>query len=320
MIGQDIDIAVDYLVKGEVVGMPTETVYGLAGNAYNGTAIGAIYRIKKRPLGDPLIVHTFAINKLEDIVSDFPLAAKLLADRFWPGPLTLLLPKKRKVPAVVTAGLPTVGVRIPSHPMAQQLLRKVPFPLAAPSANPFGYVSPTTALHVADQLGEAVPYILDGGGCDWGLESTIVGFGTQGVPIVYRLGSITLEAIIETVGGVDYTPKQYTTKKQAEAPGTFKHHYAPRKRLYVGNVDTLLKQHKAEEVGVLVFGECVDAVAPSNQFILSRTRSLREAAQRLFLGLRYLDNCACEVILAPLLPAVGLGKTMNERLLRASLR
>lgn len=194
-IGESIDIAATLLKKGEAIGIPTETVYGLGANALNTAAIAKIFQIKQRPTFDPLIIHLSSFDKVYDYVEEVPEVLKRLADKFTPGPLTILLRKKQIIPDMITSGSPFVAVRIPAHPVTQALLQKVDFPVAAPSANPFGYISPTTAQHVADQLGNKVYYILDGGPCDIGVESTIVGMNDDGHLEVYRKGGLTLESI-----------------------------------------------------------------------------------------------------------------------------
>ncbi|MFZ4635519.1 MAG: L-threonylcarbamoyladenylate synthase, partial [Saprospiraceae bacterium] len=186
-IGSDLSRAVHLLNDGYLVGIPTETVYGLAGNALNPAAVASIFEAKNRPSFDPLIVHISDATELTRYALTLPEAARRLASLFWPGPLTLLLPRRAVIPDLVTSGLDRVALRVPAHEMALQLLQALDFPLAAPSANPFGYVSPTTAQHVVDQLGGRIPYVLDGGACAVGLESTIVGFEADGV-VVYRLG------------------------------------------------------------------------------------------------------------------------------------
>jgi tRNA threonylcarbamoyl adenosine modification protein (Sua5/YciO/YrdC/YwlC family) len=195
-IGTNTQAAADLLRKGEVVAIPTETVYGLAANAYNEAAVLKIFQAKQRPAFDPLIVHVHSLDQVKEVVSfselkrkDTRKEAEALMAKFWPGPLTLVLPKSDRVPDLVTSGLDTVAVRMPAHPMALELLRSLDFPLAAPSANPFGYVSPTTAQHVADQLGEKIPYILDGGPCTVGVESTIIGWESDAEQwVLYRPG------------------------------------------------------------------------------------------------------------------------------------
>jgi L-threonylcarbamoyladenylate synthase len=193
-IETDIEKAKALLESGELVAIPTETVYGLAGNALNPDAVAKIFSVKNRPSFDPLIIHTDSLEKVRKFTLDIPAPLDRLAAHFWPGPLTLLLPKKPIVPDLVTSGLDTVAVRIPQHTLTLSLLEALDFPLAAPSANPFGYISPTTAAHVQDQLGDKIPYILDGGPSQVGLESTIVGL-ENGEVVVYRLGGLEVAAI-----------------------------------------------------------------------------------------------------------------------------
>ena len=198
-IGTDIALAVHLLKQNKCVAIPTETVYGLAANALEEDAVAKIFAIKKRPAFDPLIVHIAEMSQMLDFVKTVPPVAHQLASVFWPGPLTLLLPKKDCIPDITTSGLNSVGIRIPSHPMTLELLKQLPFPLAAPSANPFGYISPTAAQHVAAQLGDDVDFILDGGDCTIGLESTIVDF-TCDEPKVRRWGGITAEMLQPILG------------------------------------------------------------------------------------------------------------------------
>ena len=226
-IGTDRQVAKEFLEAGNVVGIPTETVYGLAGNALNPDAVLTIFRVKNRPSFDPLIVHTDSLTKLDQFVTSIPEPARLLADAFWPGPLTLLLPKRALISDLVTAGLTTVAVRIPNHPLTLALLRSLDFPLAAPSANPFGYISPTTAQHVADQLGDQIPYILDGGPAGVGIESTIVGFNDNKAT-VFRLGGMGLDQIEQIIGPISV---QTHSTSNPKAPGMLISHYAPRKPL-----------------------------------------------------------------------------------------
>jgi L-threonylcarbamoyladenylate synthase len=226
--GTELNVAKEFLIKGELVAIPTETVYGLAGNALNEKAVLSIFEVKNRPAFDPLIIHTDSIDKVKEYVSVFPEKAQRLAEQFWPGPLTLLLPKKQIIPDLVTSGLDTVAVRIPKHPQLLELLAELSFPLAAPSANPFGYISPTNAEHVNQQLGDKIPYILDGGECEVGIESTIIGFEADDT-VVYRLGGLAVEDIEKLVGPVMLMPHSTSDPK---APGMLKSHYAPRKPLY----------------------------------------------------------------------------------------
>ena len=214
-IGSDITYAQQLLEAGGVVAIPTETVYGLAGNAYDEAAVLKIFCIKQRPSFDPLIVHASCIEQIQGFVKRFPTKALKLARRFWPGSLTLVLEKKSAIPYIVTSGLSSVGVRVPQHAQTLPLLCWLNFPLAAPSANPFGYISPTTPQHVQEQLGGKVPYILQGGACTVGVESTIVGFEGER-PIVYRLGGVSIEAIERVIGPVQV---RQVNNNLPQAPG-----------------------------------------------------------------------------------------------------
>lgn len=235
LIGKDIQIAANLLKKDNIIAIPTETVYGLAGNALSVSAVKKIYEIKKRPLTNPLIIHLPDTTTLNKYVKNIPAIAVKLAEHFWPGVLTLLLPKNNAIPDIVTAD---VAVRIPSHPIALQLLKKLSFPLAAPSANPFGYISPTSAEDVKRILFGKIDYILDGGQCTKGIESTIVGFDGD-TPIIYRVGAISPEAIKKIAGKVEINKKQI---QNPLSPGMLPSHYAPDTSLYLtDNVESLLK-------------------------------------------------------------------------------
>jgi L-threonylcarbamoyladenylate synthase len=308
-IGKDILKAAQLLEQGKLVAIPTETVYGLAANALDTTAVAGIFRAKNRPAFDPLIIHTHSIEKVKEYVSVFPSELEKLAKAFWPGPLTLLLPKKNNVPDLVTSGLNNVAVRIPNHKLTLELLKQLKFPLAAPSANPFGYISPTKPEHVNKQLGDEVDYILDGGSCIVGIESTIVGM-EQAKICVYRLGGLTIEEIKKIVGKVEL---KINSSGDPTAPGQLKSHYSPVKKLLIGNVDELLKQHP--NAGVLSFGEKTYNVYTFN---LSDKADLTEAAANLFEGLRALDESKVEVIITDYLPSIGLGIAINDRLTRAA--
>jgi L-threonylcarbamoyladenylate synthase len=313
-IGSNLSIAKRLLEQGQLVAIPTETVYGLAGNALNEKAVLEIFKVKNRPQFDPLIVHVANLDKVKDVVAEFPEKAALLASRFWPGPLTLLLKKKSHIPDLVTAGLETVAVRCPDHDLTRSLLQQLTFPLAAPSANPFGYISPTRPEHVNDQLGDLIPYILDGGECYVGIESTIVGFENE-QPVIYRLGGLSIEKIESIIGKVTV---QLNTSSNPQAPGQLKSHYSPRKEMRLGDLDSLLLQFGTKKVGVLSFQKRLDSVDLANQVILSDTGNLEEAAQRLFASLRSLDKKEVDIILAEEVPDVGLGKAINDRLRRAA--
>src|SRR3989337_2200969 len=214
-IGTDIEKAKRLLQAGELVAIPTETVYGLAGNALNLSSVTKIFEVKGRPQFDPLIVHVPDFKAVPVYAREIPEQAKILAKQFWPGPLALLLNKKESISDLVTSGLDTVGLRCPDHPITHDLLKSLGFPLAAPSANPFGYVSPTRPEHVEEQLGNKIGYILDGGVCPVGIESTIVGFEYD-MPVVRRLGGLTLEKIESIIGKVRV---QINSSSNPKAPG-----------------------------------------------------------------------------------------------------
>lgn len=308
-IGKDIIKAAGTLKRGGLVAIPTETVYGLAANALDTNAVAKVFKAKNRPVFDPLIIHTYSIEKVRAFVIDLPGPLEKLATEIWPGPLTLLLPKKNTVPDLVTSGLPNVAVRIPKHELTLELLRNLDFPLAAPSANPFGYVSPTKPEHVNKQLGDEVDYILDGGTCEVGIESTIVGM-EDGKVCVYRLGGTTIEAIESIIGKVEL---KINSSGDPTAPGQLKSHYSPMKKVVIGNIDQLLTKYN--NAAVLNFGsKKYNAI----EFNLSEKGDLIEAAANLFTGLRTLDESQADVILCAELPEEGLGIAINDRLRRAA--
>jgi len=315
-VGVDIERAAAYLRQGKLVAIPTETVYGLAGNALDVKAVSSIFETKNRPSFDPLILHVASLEQVSPFVSEFPEKLKRLAEAFWPGPLTVLLPRKASVPDLVTSGLDRVAVRVPNHPLTLALLAQLDFPLAAPSANPFGYISPTQAGHVDAQLGTQIPYILDGGACAVGLESTIVGMEGEQV-VIYRLGGLDLSKIEAIVGAVTV---QTHSSSNPSAPGQLASHYAPRKPFVLGNLKELVPQliQQGKKVGVLSFSTHFPAIPADRQVVLSATQDLQEAAQRLFMGMRLLDESAAAVILAEFVPEIGLGRAINDRLKRAA--
>jgi L-threonylcarbamoyladenylate synthase len=314
MIGKDIKLAVELLNEGKLVGIPTETVYGLAGNALNESAVTQIFVVKNRPSFDPLIVHTDSVEKIHQFVTELPPKAQMLAHHFWAGALTILLPKKKIISDLVTSGSDLVAIRVPKHPLTLALLRELDFPLAAPSANPFGYISPTTAQHVESQLGDKIPYILDGGASQLGLESTIVGFEGE-TPIVYRKGGISIEAIEKVIGKVQVRPHSSSNPK---APGMLKSHYAPRIPMILGDIPTHILQYKNKKIGILSFQQTFEGIPREHQLILSKKGDFAEAAYHLFDYMRQLDQMDLEVILAELLPEKDLGRAINDRLKRAS--
>ena len=314
LIGQDLETAAQFLKEGALVAIPTETVYGLAANAFNVEAVAKIFEAKNRPSFDPLIVHTHSIEEVEKFTLNFPEKAKKLAKKFWPGSLTILLPKNQLIPDLVTAGLNTVAVRIPNHPLTIELLKNLEFPLAAPSANPFGYISPTTALHVEAQLEGKVGYIIDGGYCRVGIESTIIEI-KDNKTIIYRLGGISVETIKNEIGEIEEIRNSSSNPK---ASGMLASHYAPSKPIVLGNIDTMLENHDAQKTGILAFRTPQQGIPESHQVVLSKSGDFAEAAQHLFAGMRYLDGLDIDVILTELLPEEGLGRAINDRLRRAS--
>lgn len=314
--GIHTDKAAVFLKEGQLVAIPTETVYGLAANALNEKAVLSIFEAKNRPQFDPLIVHVANLSAVDQYAVWDDQRLKQLAARFWPGPLTILLPKKSKVPDIVTSGLSRVALRVPDHPLTLQLLNMIDFPLAAPSANPFGYVSPTKPEHVQMQLGDKVSYILDGGTCGVGIESTIVGI-EDGEVCVYRLGGLSIEEIEACTGKVSI---RLNVSSNPAAPGQLKNHYAPRKPLYIGNAEELALKFSDRKIVALVFGSSELKLRNGVVKNLSPRGSDKEAAVNLFSFLREADASDAEVIIAQFIPESGLGAAINDRLKRASVR
>lgn len=315
LVSDDIAQAAQLLIKEDVVAIPTETVYGLAGNIYSEKAVKKIFELKQRPFFNPLIVHLSGADQLAEVVAAVPEKARILAERFWPGPLTLILKKKPGVPDLVTSGKDTVAVRVPNHPVTLELLGKLDFPLAAPSANPFGSISPTESSHVANYFEGQLAMVLEGGACEKGIESTIVGFEGE-EPVLYRLGSITMEDIMAVIGEI-----QLKNKKEVapDAPGMLSRHYAPKTKTYV--VDDLSKfiaERAEQKIGVLLFQNPMEASNIKAQEILSRQGSLEEAASRLYAALHKLDKQELDLIVAEKFPDIGMGKAINDRLHRAT--
>ena len=314
-ITTDLLKAKQILEKGELVAIPTETVYGLAGNIYSEKAIQKIFETKKRPLFNPLIVHIASKNKLEEIVTEIPEKAQQLADAFWPGPLTLVLKKKAHITDNITAGKNTVAVRVPNHEMTLQLLNLLDFPLAAPSANPFGSISPTTAEHVAEYFANDLEMVLQGGACRNGIESTIIGFENDTV-VLYRLGSISVEEIEAIIGSIQVKNKK---ENAPNAPGMLSRHYAPKTTtILVNNVDLELKKHPDKKVGLLVFQNISSNSQHVETEILSKTGDLIEATANLYAAMHRLDKQNLDLIIAEKLPDTRLGTSINDRLERAT--
>jgi len=314
--GNSVQEAKEWLCKNELVAIPTETVYGLAANAFNAEAVQKIFSVKQRPLSNPLILHVAHKDALQALVTHLPDAAVALLNAFSPGPLTLLLNKSPQVPSVVNAGLDKVAVRIPNHPLTLKLLENISFPIAAPSANPFGYISPTSAEHVYFQLNSKIPYILDGGPCSGGLESTVVGFNND-IPVIYRLGMITEEDIRAVCGICEIN----TNRTVTESPGMLPYHYSPHTPLIItDNIEQVLQNYPAQNAGVITVSSFLNNIPADNQRCLSFSGNINEAARNLYRYLIELDRMKLSVIIAERLPDKGLGKTLNERLEKAAAK
>lgn len=321
MIGNDIQQAIHYLQAGELVAIPTETVYGLAANAFDANAVTKIYGVKNRPSFNPLIIHTNSLERLRDWGLQLPDGMLKLAAHFSPGPLTYVIPKSAQIPDIVTAGTNAVAVRIPNHPLTLQLLEALPFPLAAPSANPSGYVSPTQATHVEQQLGNKIPYVLNGGECAVGVESTIISFLDE-TPTLLRHGGVSLEELQEILGEVIDKPGNAGDKIVTDnpvAPGQLARHYATRHKLIHDSPELHLPHYNPLRVGILAFSSSYPNVPNHQQKVLSVDGNLNEAAQHLFAAMRELDAMDIDVILAEKFPQQGLGRAINDRLKRASV-
>ena len=312
---ESIRLAAEIIRGGGLVAFPTETVYGLGADALNPDAVAKIFEAKQRPSFDPLILHIAMRVSLDRLVETFSLGDHRLMDVFWPGPLTLVLPKREIVPDIVTAGLPTVAIRMPAHPVAQALIREAGVPIAAPSANPFGYVSPTCAQHVLDGLGDRVDLILDGGPCPIGVESTIVAMnGTW--PELLRPGSITLAQIMEITGLVVRTPASQTTV----APGQLPRHYATRTPVTIlgaqGARPSVQGHERAGLIAMSVPSHVDDRFCAIE--VLSPSGDLREAARNLFAALRRLDALGLDRLYAESCDERGLGLAIMDRLRRCA--
>jgi L-threonylcarbamoyladenylate synthase len=347
---QALDCAAEILRRGGTVALPTETVYGLGANALDAAAVAAIFAAKQRPAWDPLIVHVCDEAMLAQLVEGFsergiPEAARKLMQAFWPGPLTLLLPRSSAVPDAVTAGRPLIGVRMPAHPVALELIRRAGVPIAAPSANRFGHTSPTTAAHVLEDLDGRIDAVIDAGPTVLGLESTVLDPNASPM-IVYRPGAVTVEQIRQIAGPTEHFHEQPISAGAPRAalpsPGVGLRHYAPKARLILVETnkseadlattdmrvmrDRLRQQalqHPEERVGVLLPSEILsgNGLSPGpavEVFKWGRWSHPEELAQRLFAGLRYLDTLGCTIILCPVPPEQGIGAAIRDRLRKAA--
>jgi L-threonylcarbamoyladenylate synthase len=315
IVSKDLPQAISLLENEELVAIPTETVYGLAGNIYSEKAITSIFQTKKRPFFNPLIVHISNPKDLKTVAVDIPDKAQQLADSFWPGSLTLVLKKKANIPELITAGKDTVAVRVPDHPLTLKLLKALDFPLAAPSANPFGSISPTTAAHVAKYFSNSIKMVLDGGPCKKGIESTIIGF-EDGDPIIYRMGSISIEAIEQCIGPVK---KHIHSASLPEAPGMLERHYAPNTKSIIStDLWRDIKSHGNLKIGLLLFRDHKTKYPVEKIAFLSKDGNFEEAAKNLYAALHHLDASHLDVIIIEKLPNHGLGEAINDRINRAT--
>ena len=314
---QNLRFLREFLLSGGVAALPTETVYGLAANAMNPEACQKVFDIKNRPSLDPLICHVPGFSGIETYC-DTNSAAEILCPAFWPGPLTIVLKKKPINPDIVTAGLDSVAVRSPSHPDFRRLMVDCPFPIAAPSANPFSYISPTRADHVNVNLGEKIEYILDGGPCSLGVESTIIDARDPRRPKVLRYGALPLEDIENALGCHIEVPAP-TSKSFQIAPGSLPKHYSPRipVELRVEPVSEKELQEPDSKVAYLLLRK-PNHETTSNIHWLSETGNLDEIAKRLYAKLREVDTKEYEKIVAEETQELGLGQAINDRLRRAS--
>jgi L-threonylcarbamoyladenylate synthase len=328
--GTDVDHAARLLRAGGLVAFPTETVYGLGADALSSVAVARVFEVKERPWFDPLIVHVHDRSQLERLAADVPAAAQALIERFWPGPLTLVLRKTAAVPELVTSGLPTVALRSPDHPVARELLRRAGVPVAAPSANLFGRLSPTIAAHVAEQLGNRIDYILDGGPCRVGVESTVLDVARPPA-LLLRPGGLPLEEIEAVIGPVRIRGAEAAAAEAGDSPqaspGLLRHHYAPSTPLVIAEATADVGRPASRgavpgldsrRVGLLSFApEAATGFVAVE--VLSRSGDLREAAARFFAALRRLDEENLDLIIARPFPETGLGRALNDRLRRAAM-
>ena len=323
--------AAGILRNGGLVALPTETVYGLGANALDAAAVARIFEAKQRPVWDPIIVHISDEAMLEGLVVDVPEAARRLMKAFWPGPLTLLLPRSAAVPDEVTAGRPLVGVRMPAHSVALELIRRAGVPLAAPSANLFGHISPTTAAHVLEDLDGRIDAVLDGGSTAHGVESTVLD-PCQSPMVIYRPGAVTVEQIREIGGAVEvFRSPRKKVEEPMEAlpsPGVGLRHYAPKARLVLveapferlgAALDQKAHSLAGGRLGIMLPTEINSSVERATVFAWGRWSAPEELARNLYAGLRELDARGCTVILCPLPTPDGIGVAIRDRLRKAAV-
>jgi L-threonylcarbamoyladenylate synthase len=327
---QSLEDAARILAAGGLVALPTETVYGLGANAFDAAAVGRIFAAKQRPAWDPVIVHIASEAMLDALVTEVPEAARKLMAAFWPGPLTLLLPRSAAVPDSVTAGRPLVGVRMPAHPVALALIGRAGFPVAAPSANLFSHTSPTTATHVLADLDGRIDAVLDSGPAEQGVESTVLD-PCQNPMVIYRPGAITAEQIHQVAGEVlvfrGNLPLEATPREAMPSPGVGLRHYAPNARLVlVGapfdrlpqSITETAAQLRGERIGVMLPDGLRLSIKRAKAYPWGRWTDPEELARNLYAGLRDLDARGCTVILCPIPPADGIGAAIRDRLTKAA--
>ena len=313
------------LRAGNLVAIPTETVYGLAANALDPAACRRIFEVKGRPLIDPLIVHVTGPDHARQLAEVNESAAAMMA-RFWPGPLTLVLRRRDVVPAIVSAGLPTVALRCPRHPLTRRLLELSGLPLAAPSANRFGYVSPTCAEHVEAGLGDRIDYVLDGGPCDIGLESTILGLADPAHPVLFRPGAISREELADALNVPVALPVPRKDDGPVDAPGMLSRHYSPRTPLTLFDAAPVWEGvlSRDSRVAVVYFArpqyDAPSLAAGVEVFWFSESGQSAEAARNVFSLLRKLDEGGFVQVYAQRAPAGGIGDAINDRLTRAAAK
>ena len=331
-----LDRAAGILRAGGLVALPTETVYGLGANALDRAAVSRIFAAKQRPAWDPVIVHIADAAMLAVLVSEIPDAARSRVDKliehFWPGPLTLLLPRSDEVPNAVTAGRPLVGVRMPAHPVALELIRRAEVPIAAPSANLFGHISPTTAAHVLHDLGGRIDAVLAAGPTEHGVESTVLD-PCQSPMVIYRPGAVTLEQIRVVAGPVDVYRESAelsaTPMESLPSPGVGLRHYAPRARLILVEGTAEDMAYRLEQTSLEIKQERIGVMLPADLHAHGFLRNSHiypwgawskpeEMAHELYSGLRALDALGCTVILCPLPPSEGIGAALRDRLRKAA--
>ena len=312
---ENIDLCVDLLRDKAVVGVPTETVYGLAGNALNDVSLRKIFEVKGRPMLDPLIVHFSSIEQAE-IHAEFNERARALAAQFWPGALTLVLPKKDTISDLVTAALPSVAVRVPGHPIFRSLLERLEFPLAAPSANPFGYVSPTLAEHVVATLGDRILAVLDGGASEHGVESTIVDLRDPDAPKILRPGPLSAEQL--GIQDVEMELKQSSNELAQAAPGMLTQHYSPNTPITLFGHDE--QPNNVQKSEAVLFNTKPTGKVAENTFWLSESGDLTEIAHNLFMLIQKLDVRDYTQLKVERAEHVDIGIAVNDRLSRAAAK